>query len=88
MQLTPLDPSRGIYATGPEYIHAILVENADYDPDIFRLALGRILARAAFDRVVTYHVETNLISPTSCAQNLFTILKSVADGCVFTKLRT
>ena len=28
MQLTPLDPSRGIYATGPEYIHAILVENA------------------------------------------------------------
>lgn len=66
----------------------ILAENADHDPDIFRLALGRILARAAFDRVVTYHVETMLISPPSCAQNLFTILKSVADGCVFTKLRT
>ena len=66
----------------------ILAENANHDSDIFRLALGRILARAAYDRVLTYRVETMLVSSTVCAKNLFKILKSVADGCVFTKLRT
>ena len=78
---------------GNEEIHkkltaAILADNADADSDVFRLALGRIIARASLDRVSTYHVQRVLLgSPSDCSQKLFKILKNVADGCVFTKLR-